>query len=144
MKNAQWQMLLKQGNDCFFNRQWQQAEFFYSEAYDLLAYGYKSNPLCSETMMAWICSCHNLSSLYEEIGKLTLSLRFLSVPHEYLKSVSQSEHASNDIKLLAFKGLSLTLPPLLVFRKNNPICDECVKEYGALNVPTDNLMLKLH
>jgi hypothetical protein len=65
--------------------------------------------------------------LYEEIGKLTLSLRFLSVPHEYLKSVSQSEHASNDIKLLAFKGLSLTLSPLLVFRKNNPICDECVK-----------------
>jgi hypothetical protein len=132
MESTQWQSLLIQGNNCFNENQWQKAEYFYSEAYDLLAFGYRENPLCIETMMAWICSCHNLSSLYEKTNKLSLSLKFLTVPHDYLKKVSESEKADSDIKLLALKGLSLTLPPILEFSKSHPICDDCIEELANL------------
>ncbi|MDT0605090.1 hypothetical protein [Thalassotalea castellviae] len=132
MESEQWKSLLTHGNDCFKDNQWQKAEYFYSEAYDLLAFGYRNNPQCIETMMAWICSCHNLSSLYERMNKLTLSLKFLTVPHDYLKKVSESDQADNDIKLLALKGLSLTFPPILAFSKNHPICEDCVEELSNM------------
>lgn len=76
---------------------------FYSEAYD-----YRNDSSSIETMMAWICSCHNLSILYAKRGKLTLALIFLTVPHNYLQSVSESEKANDEIKPLAYKGLSIT------------------------------------
>ena len=127
MDTMQWQSLLQLDNDSYNDNQWQQAEFFYSEAYDLLAYGYRNNPVCEETMIAWVCTCHNLSALYEQMGNTSLSLRFLTVPHEYLQDVSQTDNAPNDIKLLAIKGLSLTLPALLTFAKKHPICEDCLK-----------------
>lgn len=125
MEHSQWQSLLQLGNQCFHDKQWNQAEFFYSEAYDLLAYGYRNNPLSSEALMAWVCACHNLSSLYETIGNLDLSLKFLKVPHEYLMEIYDSEVPNEDVKLIAIKGISLTLPPILTFIKKHPICDEC-------------------
>lgn len=128
MEAMQWQSLLKLGNDCYNDNQWQQAEFFYSEAYDLLAYGYRNNPVCEETMIAWVCTCHNLSALYERMGNTSLSLRFLTVPHEYLKEVSQTDSAPNDIKSLAIKGLSITLPPILTYAQKHPICEDCLSE----------------
>lgn len=131
MENLQWQSLVKLGNECFHEKQWQQAEFFYSEAYDLLAFGYRNNPLCEETLMAWICTCQNLSSLYEVVGKLDLSLKFLTVPHEYLQSVTTTPKVGEDIKVLAIKGLSLTLPPILEFAKQHPICGDCLEKFRA-------------
>ncbi|REL29857.1 hypothetical protein [Thalassotalea euphylliae] len=122
---SQWQSLLKLGNESFHEQQFQQAEFFYSEAYDLLAHQYRSSPKCADTLMAWICTCHNLSSLYEEMGRLEVSLRFLMVPHEYLIEVTESEVQDEDIKLIAFKGLSLTLAPIMQFAQKHPICEGC-------------------
>jgi len=132
MDNSQWQSLLKLGNECFHDKQWNQAEYFYSEAYDLLAYGYRNDPLSAHTLMAWICSCHNLSSLYEKVGNLELSLKFLTIPHEYLKEISESNMPNDDVKLIAFKGMSLTLPPILSFSKKYPICDDCVSKLASL------------
>jgi len=71
---------------------------FYSEAYD-----YCNDSSSIETMMAWICSCHNLSILYAKRGKLTPVLKFLTVHHNYLQSVSESEKANDKIKSLAYK-----------------------------------------
>lgn len=144
MENQQWKSLLTHGNDCFKDNQWQKAEYFYSEAYDLLAFGYRNNPQCIETMMAWICSCHNLSSLYEKTNKLTLSLKFLTVPHDYLKKVSESDKADNDIKLLAIKGLSLTLPPILAFSKSHPICDNCIEELASMKNVIEHSRRHMH
>lgn len=132
MEHSQWQSLVKLGNDCFHDQEWSQAEFFYSEAYDILAYGYRNNPLSAETLMAWVCTCHNLSSLYERINNVELSLKFLKVPYEYLKEISDSTIPDEDVKLIAFNGLSLTIPPLLNFAKKYPICDECREQLGSL------------
>ena len=132
MEHSQWQSLVKLGNDCFHDQEWSQAEFFYSEAYDILAFGYRNDPLSSETLMAWVCTCHNLSSLYERINNLELSLKFLKIPYEYLKEISDSSITNDDVKLIAFKGLSLTVPPLLTFGKKYPICEECKEQLGSL------------
>ncbi|MDG1752466.1 MAG: hypothetical protein P8I03_12525 [Thalassotalea sp.] len=144
MQSEQWKSLLTHGNDCFNDNKWQKAENFYSEAYDLLSFGYRNNPKCIETMMAWICSCHNLSSLYEKTNKLTLSLKFLTVPHDYLKNISESDKANNDIKLLAIKGLSLTLPPIIAFSKNHPICDDCIEELSSMKSVIEHSKRQMH
>lgn len=121
MEHTQWQSLLTLGNQCFYEKKWSQAEFFYGEAHDLLAFAYSNDPLSSDTLMAWICTCHNLSSLYEEMGNLDLALRYLMVPHEYLKEINESEVPNDEVKLIAFKAMSTTLNPILLFAKNHPI-----------------------
>ncbi|MGV2871995.1 hypothetical protein [Colwellia sp. E150_009] len=134
MERQQWQVLLKLGNDCFHDKAWNEAEFFYSEAYDLLAFSYRNNPMCADTLMAWVCSCHNLSTLYEHQGNIRLALRFLMVPHEYLLEITNSKIDDEDVKLIAFKGLSFTLKPILAFNKKHPICDDCIERFTSLKL----------
>ena len=133
MEDEQWQSLIRHGNDSFHEQQWTQAEFFYSKAYDSLGVFYRNNPLCSQTLMAWICACHNLSTLYESTDKLPLALKFLTVPHEYLLEITKSKIKDEDIKLIAFKGLSLTLPAILMFAQKHPVCDSCLEGLTAIS-----------
>lgn len=132
MGHSQWQELLTLGNDCYQNNQLRQCEFFYSEAYDILAYGYRNNPLSSDILMAWICTCHNLSTLYETMGDLDLSLKFLKVPYDYLVEISESDIPDEEVKLIAFKGISLTVTPILLFVKKHPMCEDCISKLGSL------------
>ncbi|TWX72440.1 hypothetical protein [Colwellia sp. C1TZA3] len=132
MEDKQWQSLLQQGNNFFHEQQWSQAEFFYSEAYNLLAVSYSNHLMCTQTLMAWICACHNLSALYETTDHLELSLKFLTVPHEYLLNIANSETAEEDAKVTAFDGLRLTLSPILMFAKKYPICDSCLENFTSL------------
>ncbi|MDO6507849.1 hypothetical protein Q4506_12190 [Colwellia sp. 4_MG-2023] len=134
MEHQQWQSLLKLGNHCFHEKEWSKAEYFYSEAYDLLAFSYRNNPMCADTLMAWVCSCHNLSALYEHQRNISLALRFLMVPHEYLLEVTNAKVDDEDIKLIAFKGLSLTLSPILLFNKKHVICDNCIDRFDSLKL----------
>jgi len=144
MKDSQWQSLIKLGNDCFHEQQWCQSELFYSQAYDLLAFSYRNNPTCTQTLLAWICACHNLSILYESTEKLSLALRFLTVPHEYLLEITNSEIKDEEIKLIAFKGLTLTLSPILMFAKKHPICDSCLASYTSLKSILKQSSLAVH
>ena len=144
MEVRQWQALLKLGNESFHDQQWDQAEFFYSEAYDLLALSYRKNPTCTQTLMAWICACHNLSALYELTDNLELSLRFLAVPHEYLFKITQSEKEQEDIKMIAFKGLTLTFSPILMFAKKHPICDSYLESFNSLKSLLKHNSLVVH
>lgn len=134
MEHSQWQSLLTLGNDCFQENQWSQAEFFYTEAYDLLIHAYRSTPLSAEILMAWICTCHNLSALHEARGDLPLALKFLKIPNEYLSDVTQSTVPCEDAKLIAYKCMSLTMSPILLFSKKYPVCDDC-RSKKALQIP---------
>lgn len=144
MQHSQWQSLLRRGNQCFHDQQWQQAEFFYSEAYDLLAHQYRESPKCTDLLMAWICTCHNLSSLHEQTGNLEISLRFLMVPHEYLKEITDSEVDDDDIKLIAYRGLSVTLAPILEFAKKHPICGNCKGQLESLKLLLEQEVQVMH
>lgn len=132
MEHSHWQSLLKNGNDCLDNQQLDQAETFYLQAYDLLSTARGDDPLSSEVLMAWICTCHNLTSVYELFGYLDLSLEYLMIPHEYLMRVSEANYLNDDIKLTAFKGMSITLPAILLFTKNHSHCDGCRSQLPSL------------
>jgi hypothetical protein len=132
IEDKQWQSLLQLGNESFHEQQWSKAEFFYSEAYNLLALSYRNHPMCTETLMAWICSCHNLSALYESTDHLELSLKFLTVPHEYLLSIANSKSAQEDTKVTAFNCLKLTLSAILMFAKKYLICENCLENFTSL------------
>lgn len=132
MEHSHWQSLLKNGNDCLDNRQLDQAETFYLEAYYLLSTARGHDPLSSEVLMAWVCTCHNLTSLYEKFGYLELSLEYLMIPHEYLMRVSEANYLNEEIKLTAFKGISLTLPAIISFTKNHSNCKGCRSQLSSL------------
>lgn len=132
MEHSKWQTLLKLGNDCFYDNHLHQAESFYSKAYDMLALGYKNNPHSADILMAWVCACHNLSSLYEAFGNFDLSLKFLKVPYDYLMEISVSSTTDEEVKLIAFQGISLTITPILMFAKKHPMCDDCQSKLGSL------------
>lgn len=144
MEHSQWQSLLKLGNNCFIDNKWGKAEFFYSEAYDILACGYRNNPLSADILMAWICTCHNLASLYEALGDIDLSLKFLKVPYDYLLEISQSNIPDEDVKLIAFKGISLTIAPILMFAKKYPMCDDCKSKFGSLKKLIEQEQSSIH
>lgn len=125
MEHIEWQSLLRLGNQCFEERRWDQAEYFFSEAYDTLAFAYRNDPLSSDLLNAWLCACHNLSTLYESLGNLKLSLRFLMIPHDYLTEVTNSDCLNEDVKLIAFNGMNITLNPIMQFAQKHPMCEDC-------------------
>lgn len=132
MEHSPWQLLLKNGNHCFDNQQLDQAETFYLHAYDLLSKARGNDPQSSKLLMDWICTCHNLSSLYQELAHLDLSLEYLMIPHEYLLKVLEANFLADEIKQAAFKGISITLPAILLFAKNHENCDGCCSQFPSL------------
>lgn len=132
MRHSQWQSLLKSGNNCFDHQQLDEAETFYLQAYDLLSEARGDDPHSSELLMAWICTCHNLTSLYEVLGYLDLSLEYLMIPHEYLMKISEANYLNDDMKLTAFKGINITLPAIILFTNNHANCDGCRLQLPSL------------
>lgn len=144
MEHQQWQSLLTNGNECFHDGRWLQAEYYYTEAYELLADAYHHHPYSSDILMAWICTCHNLSSLFEAQGEMEVALRYLKLPHEYLVNLADHEQSSEDVKLIAIKALSITVKPILAFSKKHPICDSCLNELTRLQSMLNDLNTTLH
>ena len=138
MENYQWQTLLKLGNDCFHEKQFNGAESFYWQAYEMLSLACQNEQLTLELLMAWICACHNLAALYEEFGNLELSLKFLMVPHEYLLAVSESNALDDNTQLMAVKGMNITLSAILLFSNKYTICEDCQSQFSSLS----NIMTK--
>lgn len=101
-----WQQLLAKGNQCYELHQWSQAQHFYLEALELLAQRNSENPTCVGTLMAWIGTCHNLSTLHEHIGDLQQALVYLQLPYQHCRfqlEFSECEGA----QLVALKSINL-------------------------------------
>jgi hypothetical protein len=127
-----WQRLLNFGNECYKKNDWLQAEYYYKEAESHLDYLWSSDTTNSQLLMAWITSLHNLAALFETKGDNHLGLQYLLIPHNRMLSITKSENASEDIKLIAINALKLTFTPILSFTKRNPICTSCVKAVNEL------------
>ncbi len=65
-QTEKWQELLTIGNDFYKSNDWQQAEYHYELAFVLLLDMCQNAPADCDTLMAWICTCHNLSTLFEK------------------------------------------------------------------------------
>ena len=120
-----WKRLLNFGNECFEKQNWLQAEYYYKEAESTLDYLWSVDSQNVNLLMAWICSLHNLASLFEQQGHKQSALRYLLIPHQRMLNFAKSEHASEDIKLIAINALKITFTPILLFSKRNPICKGC-------------------
>ncbi|NKF52287.1 hypothetical protein G3R49_17140 [Shewanella sp. WXL01] len=140
----QWQLLLIQGNEYFQNQQWQQAEQQYSEAFDLLAAQFDAQLGNGDIMMAWICTCHNLSSLYEAWGRQDDALRFLLAPHEHLRQLIETLDSSEQIRLTLMRGMSITIPAIQAFATKYPICEGCIALYPSLKTIVEQTKHVIH
>ncbi|MCU4677640.1 hypothetical protein N7931_18655 [Catenovulum sp. 2E275] len=120
-----WQNLLTQGNDCFNADQWQEAEGYYQQAIDLLDSQLHQNPKSQEAIQAWICSYHNLATLFQRTGELQKAQKCLLIPHQSMRYLADSEHADDELQVLALQALKVTVIPLLEFAQKHPVCDSC-------------------
>lgn len=115
-----WQALLIAGNDNYKANNWQEAERQYDLAFGLLTEECQRCPDSCEALMAWICTCHNLSSLFESQNKLPAAMRYLLLPHEHCKYIVSEHSATEEAKALAIQAMSITLPPIVEFSNNHP------------------------
>ena len=119
-KNCDWKHLLQEGNNFYHQENWNKAEAQYQKAFQHLMSKCESCPNDSDSLMALICTCHNLSSLFEIQNKLPAAMRYLLLPHEHCRHLVAAHDVHEDHKLLAIKALSLTWEPLLVFARKYP------------------------
>lgn len=144
MQPEQWQGLLAKGNKNYYQQQWQQAEAYYKQAYELLASNHMSEPSCTETLVAWIGTCHNLSALFEAQAHHSAALRFLTLPHEYVQSLVSNKEVQDSVRFNAINSLHITLQPLLMYAKSHPICDDCQQALTELKTQMPALSQAYH
>ncbi|WP_077338255.1 hypothetical protein [Pseudocolwellia agarivorans] len=139
-----WQRLLTFGNECYEKQNWLQAEYYYKEAELQLDYLWSAEPTNINLLMAWICTLHNLSTLFEQQGDKQIGLRYLLIPHHRMLNLTQSKQATEDVKLIAIKALKLTFPPILVFSQKNPICNDCKQSIQAFQQQLESQQEVVH
>ncbi|MBL4899879.1 MAG: DUF2753 family protein [Colwellia sp.] len=140
----QWQSLLTNGNDCFHNKNWLQAEYYYKEAAFHLETLWSSNTKDIELLMAWICSSHNLATLFESQNNPDLSLKYLLIPHKRMLSMTTSDEQCEDMKLIASNALKVTFMPILMFSKRHPMCPSCQQSLAEFKQNLDAQQCDLH
>ncbi|NQZ20737.1 MAG: hypothetical protein HRT53_01675 [Colwellia sp.] len=140
----QWQRLLSDGNECFDNEKWLQAEYFYKEAVSYLDILWAADISNIELLMAWIGSCHNLAVLYEKQGNPQISLEYLLIPHNRMLALSKSGEHCDDMQLIALKALKLTFIPVLLFSQKYSICKDCHQALKEFKTQLDENQGTIH
>ncbi len=140
----QWQRLLSDGNECFDNEKWRQAEYFYKEAASYLDILWAADISNVELLMAWIGSCHNLAVLHEKQGNPRVSLEYLLIPHHRMLTLSKSVEHCEDMQLIALKALKLTFMPVLLFSKKYSVCKDCQQTLKEFQTQLDENQGTIH
>lgn len=116
-----WQKLMKMGNQCFVEKHWKQALFHYNQAVTLLEFEIiKASESIRILVQGLVCGYHNISSTYEQQGRLKLSRDALVMPYCSLILLSNNELVSIETRMSAARARSLTLPALLEFANKYP------------------------
>ena len=131
MEEHVWQQWLIRGNDCFQKQQWSDAECYYRQAYKLLHLYCQECPDNEELLMAWLCSCHNLSTLYECHNNIGLAFKFLKIANEYLEHLLTADEVCSNTMLIALKANNLNQTAILNFMEKHPTCEECCIKLSA-------------
>jgi len=124
-----WQLLLKNGNENFAQKQWPQALNCYQQAVELLDELWSQDHKNINILMAWISSLHNLSTLYEVQNNSPLAMHYLIEAHqrlsELLLSRNHNHNISTELQLVLLRGFNLTLAPILALNQRYPDCVSC-------------------
>ena len=140
----QWQNLLNNGNECFNEQNWLQAEYYYKQAESHLDILWSANNKDVDLLMAWICTVHNLATLFEAQGNNEVSLQYLLIPHHRMLKLSHNDQSCEDLKLIAMKALKFTFTPLMIFAKKHPMCADCENGLNEFQKRLDAQQPQLH
>ena len=140
----QWQNLLEDGNNCFHDKNWLQAEYCYKEAAFHLDSLWSADSTNVQLLMAWICASHNLATLFEVQQNPELSLQYLLIPHNRMLSISNSDESNENTKLIAQNALKVTFMPILMFSKRHPMCDTCKKSLAEFKANLEQNQQVVH
>ncbi|WDE07070.1 DUF2753 family protein [Thalassomonas viridans] len=141
---ALWQDLLGNGNRCFDNKDYLQAEYYFQQAQACLDELWTHDGKNSRLLTAWITASHNLAALFEYQGNPELALSYLQLPHQRVLAISQDQEYDEDMRLIAQNALRLTLRALLEFAQKYPICQSCLKQLTDLQALIEQDSPRLH
>lgn len=127
-----WQLLMKKGNRCFEQQQWTKSELYYKSAYSQLEGLWLKDAEYESLLMAWICACQNLATLFETRGEYDSSIGYLVKAYQEAFHVSQNNTVSYSLRGLAFGALSTTLNAILHFTDKYPTCEHCLARLHQL------------
>lgn len=136
-----WNGVMREGNEYFHDENWCEAEKCYKNAIHLIEMEMITHPE-TQSLFAWICGFHNLSTLYEAQNQLEKALEALLIPHHTMLTHLQDTHSA--LRQSAQDGLRLTLPPILSWAQRHPTCDECLSELIRQTQLLQNQIFTLH
>jgi hypothetical protein len=127
-----WQGLMEKGNSCFEAQQWTKAELYYKSAFSQLEGRWQQSVEHESLLMAWICACHNLATLFETRGDYDRSIGYLVKAYQEAFRTSQNDMATYSLRNLAFGALGTTLNAIVHFTDKYPTCEHCIKQLTRL------------
>lgn len=127
-----WQNLLMKGNTYFDNQQWIKAELYYKWAYSQLEGRWSKGEEHESLLMAWVCTCHNLGTLFETQGEHERAIGYLLQAYQEVHRTSQDENSSYSLRSLAFEALKTALQAIMSFTQKHPTCEHCLAQLQHL------------
>jgi len=120
-----WKEIVLQGNCCFDQERWYDAQAHYLSAIEQLETLWQHDIENSQLMMAWIAVMHNLSSLNNKMNKPKAALQPLMNSYKTVMNLSTDKSLGEDFHVSVMRAARTCLITLMEFSKNNPICDCC-------------------
>ena len=127
-----WQRLMEKGNNYFEAQQWTKAECYHKSVYSQLEGRWEKSEELESLLMAWICACHNLATLFETKGEHERAIGYLVKAYQQAYNVSQNNNVTESLRYLAFNALNTTLAPIVMFSKKYPTCENCLAQLTKL------------
>lgn len=127
-----WQVLMEKGNYSYEAEQWTKAELYYKSAFSQLEGRWFHDKECESLLMAWICACQNLATLFEAQGEFQNSISYLVKAYQEAYRTSQNDDVSYSLRGLAFSALADRLEAILHFAKKYPTCEHCLQQLENL------------
>lgn len=121
-----WKVMMAQGNECYAQQSWLDAEQSYYQAVDTIEQLWDEDVENVELLQAWIAGLHNLSALFEQQGLECEALRYLAIPHQRVMSLISQGNCSARFHHVLMGTARITLQPLLEFSQRNVICNGCL------------------
>ena len=139
-----WQQLMSKGNNYFETQQWGKAESYYKTVFSQLEGQWEVGKDNESLLMAWICACHNLASLFEAKGEYERSIGYLVRAYQQAYYISQNSFMESSLRYLAFNALKTTLDPIIIFSTKYPTCENCIEQLKRLEQTLDAKMKTIH
>ncbi|GGI71834.1 hypothetical protein [Shewanella gelidii] len=99
----------------------------YKEAIYRLEDKLMAEPKCVESLNEWICSYHALADIYQQQGEEKRAMKCLLIPHQSMLFMATHDQGDEDKRLIAYSALKFTLPPIMAFAEEHPLCEGCMQ-----------------